>query len=175
MLAVCALNGNPPFAPAALAYQLRSSVVGAAGSPGASAGHQSRGTAGQPTPIGIGIASGKVLYAGFWPEHWVYADVPGLEGTDVFVNALFQNSPNPFGHQTTIAFTIARESVVEVEVFDVRGRKVRSLVDEVRAPGRHQTMWDSKDDRGSSVSPGVYFYQMKVGSYRSVKKMVAIR
>jgi hypothetical protein len=150
-------------------------VVGAAGSPGISSGHQSRGTAGQPTPVGVGAASGKTLYAGFWPEHWVYADVPGLEGTEVFTNALFQNFPNPFGGETAIAFTVAKESIVEIEVFDVRGRKVRTLVDESRAPGRHQAKWDSRDARGEEVSPGVYFYQMKVGSYRSVKKMVVLR
>ena len=91
--------------------------------------------------------------------------------------ALLQNYPNPFNPTTTISYQLIANSFVTLEVFDVLGRKVTTLVDATRTPGAHLVRWD-----GSGFSSGVYFYRLQArdvvtGSERLVetKKMLLIR
>ena len=154
-------------------YHLQSSVIGSAGATGSSTNFRAKSTMAQPTPIGTGSASDKLLYAGFWAKPWIITGVFSTE-PQVFKNSLFQNYPNPFSLSTTIAYTVARESHVDLRVFDIRGRRVKTLADETVPPGIHRSVWDMRNDTGDTVSPGVYFYLFKVGSYRSVKKMVLV-
>jgi hypothetical protein len=73
---------------------------------------------------------------------------------------LFQNAPNPFRVSTRIDFALARESLVTIEVFDVSGRRVRTLLAESRGPGTHTAVWNGLDESGREVSPGIYFYKL---------------
>jgi hypothetical protein len=155
-------------------YALRSSVVGSAGLPSSSAAYRSKGTLGQSTPIGIGTASGKTLYAGFWSTPWAVASVPEEDGPEGPGSCLYGNAPNPFSTSTVIAFSVGAEAAIEVTVFNTAGQRVRTLVDEVRPPGRYVTTWDGRDGLGSRVSPGVYFYRLKSASYTSVRKMIVV-
>ena len=89
--------------------------------------------------------------------------------------ALRQNYPNPFNPTTTIRFTIPREAgtqAVELTVFDLMGRKVRSLVNRALLPGTYAVAWDGLDDRGIPVAAGTYFYRIKAGSFKAVKRMI---
>jgi hypothetical protein len=155
-------------------YRLQTAVMGSAGSPGATGAKRSNGTMGQPTPTGVGSASDKVLYAGFWSRPWVLASIFDDGGLEVFKNCLFHNYPNPFCRSTTIAYTVEREAAIEIAVFNVQGRKVRTLVSGQAFPGRHTITFDGTDDRGHRVSPGVYFYRLTIGDWRSAKKMIVL-
>jgi len=164
----------PSNARAESSYHLRNGVMGAAGNTAASADYASRGTAGQSTPTGIGSTSINSLYAGFWSMQWVLASVLG--GPEkVLATGIFQNYPNPFTGSTTIAYAIASESDVEISVFNVRGQRVRALVNERAVPGSYLTTWDGRDEAGARAAPGVYFYRLSVGDYRAVKKMLLLR
>ena len=155
-------------------FNLQTSVMGSAGSRGSSTGFRAKSSMAQSTPTGTGSSAEKTLYAGFWAKPWVITGVLETE-RDIFTNSLFQNCPNPFTGFTIIAYTVARESQVELTVFDIRGRKVKTLVSRAASAGLHKAAWDMRNGQGDRVSPGVYFYRFKVGSYSSVRKMVLVK
>ncbi|MFQ5865304.1 MAG: FlgD immunoglobulin-like domain containing protein, partial [bacterium] len=90
---------------------------------------------------------------------------------------LSQNYPNPFNPSTTMDYTIPEGDAVAVHlnIYDLRGRLVRALVDEDKQPGRYTVRWDGRDDQGKVVSSGLYFYRVEVGGFRSTKKMMLVR
>jgi hypothetical protein len=88
---------------------------------------------------------------------------------------LEQNFPNPFNPGTTIRFSVERRGRVGLRVYDVRGRLVRTLVDEERAGGAHVTTWDGRDHQGRRVASGVYFCRLQAGHEAEVRKMVLLR
>lgn len=155
-------------------YLLQSSTIGAAGARGSSTNFRAKSTMAQPTSIGTGAASDNLLYAGFWAKPWVVAGILETDN-EPLRNALYQNYPNPFMSSTSVAYSVARQTHVEISVFNVRGQKVRTLVGGRVPPGKYVATWDCKGDRGEEVSPGVYFYRMSTDSYGSVKKMVVFR
>jgi hypothetical protein len=88
---------------------------------------------------------------------------------------LGQNRPNPFSDQTTIHYTLPVKSDVSVKVYDVSGRLVRTLVSETRNAGVHVAVWNGRDESGSVVSNGVYFYRLSSGSGAETRKLNLIR
>lgn len=157
------------------AFVLRSLVIGAAGTATQTSGFGQRGTLGQPTPIGVSADPGYTLRAGFWGEGGGTATSIGQGTPQVFTDGLYQNYPNPFNPTTTIEYTVARTSQVTITIYDVRGQRVRQLLNESRAPGRHRTMWDGTTDQESSVASGIYFYRLRIGTFSDVKKMVILK
>ncbi len=92
------------------------------------------------------------------------------------VNRLEQNYPNPFNPQTTIAFSIKERARVRVDVFDVSGARVRTLLDETRAAGSYADLrWDGTSDARQAVASGVYFYRLRAGSFSETRKMVLLK
>lgn len=94
------------------------------------------------------------------------------------VSSLAQNSPNPFNPSTTISYTVAPiESLVPVrlEVFNIRGQLVRTLVNEVVEPGEYSFFWQGLDDHGKELSSGVYFYRLRAGNFVATRKMVIVK
>ena len=83
---------------------------------------------------------------------------------------LYQNYPNPFNPRTNLRFEIGDRSHVVLKVFDVLGREVATLVDEIKEPGNYTVSWDAGD-----LTSGVFYYQLKVGNYSDVKKLVLMR
>jgi len=88
---------------------------------------------------------------------------------------LHQNHPNPFNPQTNIRFSLTKQEFVKIEVFDVSGRKVRLLVNEVRSQGDHSVRWDGYDDEGMGVSSGVYFCRLTSTQKTQTTKMTIVR
>ncbi|MBD3366841.1 MAG: hypothetical protein GF405_01550, partial [Candidatus Eisenbacteria bacterium] len=88
---------------------------------------------------------------------------------------LVQNTPNPFNPVTTIGYHVPNEAPVSVRVYDVSGRLVRTLVDGVVEPGRHQAVWDGRSDNGEAVGSGVYFCVMETPDYRGSAKMTLLK
>jgi hypothetical protein len=91
---------------------------------------------------------------------------------------LEQNHPNPFNPVTSIQYTVDSRQTAQstsLRIYNVLGQKVRTLVDEQKKPGRYRELWDGRDDRGSEVSSGIYFYILRNGENRETRKMVLIR
>ena len=76
--------------------------------------------------------------------------------------ALRQNYPNPFNQGTMIGFTLARSGFVSLNIYDILGRKVRTLVSEHLSSGHNSVLWDGKNNSGNDVASGIYFYRIKV-------------
>ena len=134
-----------------------------------------QGTLGQPTPVGSGESENYGLDAGFWNNADVATGVLEDLLPEAFRNLLFGNVPNPFNPVTTIRYEVGAPVPVEITIYDIRGRLVRTLVDESQATGRYEAIWEGRDDSGRSVSSGVYLYQIRIGSYGAVKKMVLVK
>ncbi|MFN0156823.1 MAG: T9SS type A sorting domain-containing protein [Bacteroidota bacterium] len=84
--------------------------------------------------------------------------------------ALVQNYPNPFNPKTVINYQQATSNWVTLKVFDMLGREVAVLVDEVKGPGEHSVSFD-----GSSLASGVYLYRLSAGGSVATKKLVLLR
>ncbi|MEO0072774.1 MAG: FlgD immunoglobulin-like domain containing protein, partial [candidate division WOR-3 bacterium] len=91
------------------------------------------------------------------------------------VFALAPNYPNPVFGMTTIKWQIPEATHVTLVIYDATGRKVATLVNETYQPGYYETIWNGTDAEGRKVSAGIYFYEMKAGSYLARRKMVVSR
>ncbi|MBN1349792.1 T9SS type A sorting domain-containing protein [candidate division KSB1 bacterium] len=89
--------------------------------------------------------------------------------------SLAQNYPNPFNPSTTINYTILKADHVSLEIYNVLGQKVRTLVDNTQLAGLHSVKWDGNDDAGNMLADGIYFYKLKSGARTSTKKMVLMK
>ena len=89
--------------------------------------------------------------------------------------ALAQNYPNPFNPITSIRYDIASSTNVRIDIYNVNGQLVRTLVDRAMAPGSYETAWDGKDTTGNGVASGVYFYRLLTEEYKATKKMLLLR
>jgi hypothetical protein len=88
---------------------------------------------------------------------------------------LSNNYPNPFNPETRISYYIPRASHVRLEVFNILGRKIRTLQDEDQMAGNNEVTWDGRDDEGNEVASGIYLYKLEAGDLSQSKKMVLIR
>jgi len=91
------------------------------------------------------------------------------------VTALGGNYPNPFNPTTTIAFTMANEGFVSIDIFNIKGQKVKTLTNELFGVGSHKVVWNGDDTTGRSVGSGVYFYRMTTAGYSNVQKMLLLK
>ena len=89
---------------------------------------------------------------------------------------LGENYPNPFNPTTTISFFTAEDAEnAEIVIYNLKGQKVKTLVNEKLDAGSHQVAWNGKDNSSKNVSSGVYFYKMKAGDYTCLKKMILLK
>jgi flagellar hook assembly protein FlgD len=81
-------------------------------------------------------------------------------------NILYQNYPNPFNPETTIVFNLTAEDAenAELVIYNLKGQKVKTLVNEVLPAGEHSVVWDGKNTNNKAVASGIYFYNLKVGN-----------
>ena len=88
---------------------------------------------------------------------------------------VYPNYPNPFNLITTIRYELPEQAYVNITIYDLRGRQVRTLVDQQEEPGYKSIIWDGTNDRGQAVSAGIYFYQIRAGEYNRTMKMVLLK
>ncbi len=88
---------------------------------------------------------------------------------------LYQNFPNPFNPSTTIAIDLPKQTKMKIIIYNILGRIVKQLSDETKEAGYAEFSWDGRNDHGSMVASGMYFYQVMAGSYHAVKKMVMMK
>ena len=116
------------------------------------------------------------LQSGFWhaildPVSATPGDSPNLPSAD----RLGAPYPNPFNPSTTIRFELAARGPVRVRVFDAQGRLIRDLVHGEYPAGRHEVIWDGRDDQGGGLSSGVYFLRYDTAEYAATKKMTLLK
>jgi len=88
---------------------------------------------------------------------------------------LHQNYPNPFNPITQIEYDLPRESHVHLVIFDILGREVITLFNEIQKPGYKSTVWQGLDNNSQQVGAGVYFYQIQAQDFTETKKMVLLK
>jgi hypothetical protein len=87
---------------------------------------------------------------------------------------LFQNQPNPFSPETSIAFDLPKAGPVELVIYGVNGRRIRGLVKDTREAGRHTASWDGRDDAGEKAGSGIYFYQLTAAGVAESRRMILL-
>ena len=88
---------------------------------------------------------------------------------------LHQAYPNPFNPTTTLKYEMGSAGSVSIDVFDVNGRKIRSLYNGIQIPGQHEIRWDAKDDHGRSMSSGVYLFKVNVNGKQQTAKSLLLK
>ncbi len=105
---------------------------------------------------------------------WTPLDVKELEGIPKEF-ALDQNYPNPFNPSTVIRFAVPREEFVRLEIYDITGALVKTLVDQTLRAGTMEVTWDGTNSTGAKIASGVYLYRLQAGDFTSIKKMVMLK
>jgi len=143
--------------------------------------------------------SGHAVFVGYYYPNFPYglnydsSEIYYLLGSPTFAPdaseeekiskiSLSQNYPNPFNSTTIIPYQINVEGQrsqgqvhTKLILYNIRGQKIRTLVNQSQPEGRYQVLWDGKDDKGKEVSSGVYFYVLKSGQYKLTKKMILLQ
>jgi len=89
--------------------------------------------------------------------------------------ALLGNYPNPFNPTTEISFSLKQAGNVQIDVFNIKGEKVKTLVNEHMDAATHTVTWNGNDDENNTVTSGVYFYKMQANGFTSTKKMIMMK
>ncbi len=125
--------------------------------------------------IGEDNSSSFVEQSGYYTWFLFVETGTGIEESsqgDRLTFSLGSPLPNPFKSYVRVIFSVPEKSRVNIKVFDVTGRVVRTLVDEIKKPGRYEINWYGRDDRGRKLKSGVYFLRMEGRDFRKVKKLI---
>jgi hypothetical protein len=82
--------------------------------------------------------------------------------------------PNPFSNKTNISFYLQKETRVSIDIFDVEGKNIRTLINSKLNSGKHNIIWDGNDNSGNTVAEGIYFYRLKTKTSSFTKKVIFI-
>jgi len=113
-----------------------------------------------------------------WANPILYKSPTGLEEQKVLLpkkTELVGNYPNPFNPTTTIVFNLNKNAKVEIEIFNILGQKVSTVVNRVFEAGNYHIKWNATNDMGQKLPSGIYLYRLKAGNYTKVKKMVLLK
>lgn len=105
-----------------------------------------------------------------WFGSYVKVTRENLSGADKF--SLSANHPNPFNSQTMFRVTLPRKCHVTIEIYNILGQRIKTVLDFEMPAGNQFIRWDGKDDAGQTVSTGIYFYRIRAGKFFGVHKML---
>jgi hypothetical protein len=88
---------------------------------------------------------------------------------------LIGNYPNPFNPSTTISYSLSEAGITSLQIFNIKGQLVRTLVNDVRDPGDHTVVWNGEDNSAKTVPSGIYFYRLETSNSSHVKKMLLMK
>ncbi len=91
------------------------------------------------------------------------------------VPVLDKNYPNPFNPSTALAFTLPKETKVKLDVYNLKGQKIKTLINGTQTKGKHSVVWNGTDDRGRPVSSGMYFYKLVTPKAVLTNKMILMK
>ena len=109
--------------------------------------------------------------------HTIPATINNRKGSSTVPETftLDQNRPNPFNPTTEISYSLPEASDVKLDVYNIMGQKVTTLVDQYQDAGTHSVTWNSRDDNGHQVASGIYFYRLTADNYVETKKMILMK
>ena len=122
--------------------------------------------------------SDSTLGGAIFLDDLVFTNNPSVDAPVIANVADFelrQNAPNPFGPATNIDFVLSRGQRVELNIYDVAGRRVAQLVDGSMTAGSHRVMWDGKTVNGRNAASGVYTYVLRTESGSASKQMMLLK
>ena len=108
-------------------------------------------------------------------NHVTVIHVPANNPAVPTVTELTGNYPNPFNPTTAVKFSLSQPTNVRIDVYNIKGEKVKTLVNEELDAAYHTIIWNGDDAYGRNVGSGVYFYKMRAGKYTSTKKMILMK
>ncbi|MFZ0389069.1 MAG: T9SS type A sorting domain-containing protein [Calditrichia bacterium] len=121
----------------------------------------------------------NIMFFNYPAAQFPLINIPSAIGDDYnnlpFSYDLGQNYPNPFNPVTEIRYSIPKSQKVQLYVYDLLGRKVKTLVDASVSSGRYSIRWNGTNDAGEFVASGIYFYQLKTKNFVETKKMMLMR
>jgi hypothetical protein len=91
------------------------------------------------------------------------------------VTKLNKNYPNPFNPQTSISYSLKQAGPVKIEIFNVKGQLVRTLVNTTKKAGKYNAVWFGQNDSGSKVGSGIYFYKMQTTDFTDIERMLLLK
>jgi len=106
------------------------------------------------------------------PDSYTYAEDTTIPESALSLN---QNYPNPFNPETMIEFTLPGQNHTILEVFNIRGQRVKTLVDRILEAGVHNFVWNGTDDSGRIVGSGVYLYRLSTPEDSKVGRMILMK
>jgi surface protein len=112
-----------------------------------------------------------------WPYDWSeYCGQVSIDDETLPITFKLHNAyPNPFNPTTTIKYDLPEDAMVSITIYDVMGRRVKSLVNRDQTAGYRSANWDATNNVGEPVSAGMYIYTIQAGEYRKTKKMVLLK
>ncbi|RMD96105.1 MAG: T9SS C-terminal target domain-containing protein, partial [Calditrichaeota bacterium] len=120
----------------------------------------------------LGIKKGNNI---FWMENTLATTVENTTESELIKGfQLMQNYPNPFNSSTQINYAVAQQAEVQIRVYDITGKEVKTLVNQTQVQGRYQIRWDGLNNLGKEVSSGIYFILMKIGNSKAVNRAVLL-
>lgn len=160
-------------------FHMVSDVLSSSGGTVGSAGYSVTFTCSEPATVGLATSGNVREQSGFIRRVFhpppfsaaVGEDNAGLP-SETMLRAVL---PNPFSSTTSIAFSVASPGETRLEIYDVEGRKVRTVGSGYRSAGSFAAIWDGCDDDGVRLSPGVYFCVLESGDVRRTRKLVVVK
>ena len=89
--------------------------------------------------------------------------------------SLYNNYPNPFNPMTTIRYNLPDDALVNITIYDMMGRVVKTLINDQQTTGYRSLQWNATNDNGAPVSAGLYLYTIEAGQFRQTNKMVLLK
>jgi flagellar hook assembly protein FlgD len=110
-----------------------------------------------------------------YPYYDVVLDQGAIENIIPPTFSLNQNYPNPFNPSTTISYQIPQTGSIRIDIFNIKGQKIRTLINELKHPGKHSVVWNGTDQSGRQVASGIYYYRIVTDHNSSTKKMLLLK
>ena len=120
--------------------------------------------------LGVSTSGGPLTWSGSWSGYLEPVSVSAVEPTPETFG--FEAFPNPSSSRVMLQFRLEREGKAALSIYDAKGRKVRSLADQVRAAGWNAVEWDGKDDKGRAVRAGTYFARLEAAEGQRTEKVI---
>ena len=120
-----------------------------------------------------GTSHGWVFVLGGWDDPLVDVDAQYQHSLPIF--QLSQNYPNPFNPVTKITYSVDKRSHITLAIYDMLGRKISTLVDEIKQTGHYNVLWNGETDAGLPAASGVYIYRIQNGEGLDAKKMILLK
>ena len=123
----------------------------------------------------------KAIYTGYYQSVAAFSNplvktTAHAESNIINVSGEMTNcSPNPFNSQTMISYRIKDKAPVKLEIFDAKGRRVKTIVNETKSAGDYRALWNGTNESNKKLSSGVYFYKMTSGKFTSTKKVILVK